>query len=57
MVFYLGWSFWRFMDKHREKLKNNPRLNMLIKNFDKMDDIKRNNHLIIAEKFLKKLEV
>ena len=49
--------FWRFMDKHREKLKNNPRLNMLIKNFDKMDNIKRNNHLIIAEKFLKKLEV
>ena len=45
------------MDKHREKLKNNPRLNMLIKNFDKMDNIKRNNHLIIAEKFLKKLEV
>ena len=49
--------FWRFMDKYREKLKNNPRLNMLIKNFDKMDNIKRNNHLIIAEKFLKKLEV
>ena len=43
--------FWRFMDKHRLKLKNNPRLNMLIKNFDKMDDIKRNNHLIIVKNF------
>ena len=47
--------FWRFMDKHRNQLKQNPRLNMLIKNLDKMNDQKKNNHLNNANSFLNNL--
>ena len=47
--------FWRFMDKHRNKLKSNPRLNMLIKNFDKMDDQKKIHHINNANSFLNNL--
>jgi len=43
------------MDKHRNQLKQNPRLNMLIKNLDKMNDQKKNNHLNNANSFLNNL--
>ncbi|MDR6237834.1 deoxyribodipyrimidine photolyase-related protein [Aureibacter tunicatorum] len=47
--------FWRFMDKHREFMSKNPRLNMLIKNFDKMDNSKKENLLNQANQFLNQL--
>ncbi len=47
--------FWLFMDKHRVFFKKNPRLSMLISNFDKMDSSKKALHFSNAEHFLKKL--
>lgn len=47
--------FWLFMDKHRVFFKKNPRLSMLISNFDKMDTSKKTLHFSNAEHFLKKL--
>ena len=44
--------FWRFMHKHREFFLSNPRLGMLIRTFDKMNEEKRNAHLKAAEDFL-----
>lgn len=48
--------FWRFMDKHRDFFKKNPRMNMLVSTFDKMSSEKREGHLTAAEKFLEKLD-
>ena len=47
--------FWRFMHTHRNFFLQNPRLGMLIKTFDKMNDIKRKTHLNNAEQFLNSL--
>ena len=47
--------FWRFMDKQRDFFIKNPRLRMLINTFDKMDPIKKENHLINGENFLKSI--
>ena len=48
--------FWRFMSVHREFLKKNPRLSMLISTFDKWDASKRTNYLDKAEDFLRNLK-
>ena len=56
-----GWQktwdglFWSFMDKHRAFFKKNPRLSMLINNFDKMDITKKELHFKNATQFLNKL--
>ncbi len=47
--------FWNFMDSHRDKLSKNPRLAMLIGNFDKMDAEKRSAHIENAKEFLENL--
>jgi deoxyribodipyrimidine photolyase-related protein len=47
--------FWRFMHVHRDFFTTNPRLGMLVKTFDKMNEEKRNTHLLIAEKYLDSL--
>lgn len=47
--------FWRFMDKHRVFFKKNPRLSMLISNFDKMEASKKTHLFTNATLFLKKL--
>lgn len=44
--------FWRFMDKHRNILLQNPRLGMLISSFDKMEITKKESHLNTANQFL-----
>jgi len=49
--------FWRFMDKQRDFFIKNPRLRMLINTFDKMDPIKKENHLINGEKFIKSITI
>ena len=45
-----------FMHIQRDFFEKNPRLNMLIKTYDKMPADKRNNFLETADKFLEKLE-
>ncbi|MBZ4201838.1 MAG: hypothetical protein LAC70_01770, partial [Methylovulum sp.] len=47
--------FWRFMYVHRAFFLKNPRMGMLVKMFDKMPEQKRNNHIAVAENFLKQL--
>lgn len=44
--------FWRFIDKNRNFFISNPRLNMLIKSFDKMNIEKKNFLLTSANKYL-----
>ncbi|MGF1583829.1 MAG: cryptochrome/photolyase family protein [Bacteroidales bacterium] len=47
--------FWRFMHTHRNFFLQNPRLGMLIKNFDKMPEQKQKTHLNNAAQFLESL--
>lgn len=47
--------FWRFMDTHRDFFLSNPRIGMLVKTFDKMDEAKKEAHLKTAEDFLTKI--
>ena len=47
--------FWRFMDKHRNLMRKNPRLSMLINTFEKMSPEKKSQHLLNADKYLKNL--
>lgn len=44
--------FWRFIDKHQEFFKSNPRTSMLYHTYNKMDESKRKVHLENAEKFI-----
>lgn len=48
--------FWRFMHVHRSFFLTNPRLGMLIGNFDKMPDEKRSSLLVKADKYLDGLD-
>lgn len=48
--------FWRFMHTHRDFFLSNPRLGMLIRTFDKMNDDKKQTHLENGEAFLKQLD-
>ncbi|MCE7068023.1 cryptochrome/photolyase family protein [Dyadobacter sp. CY326] len=48
--------FWRFMDKQRNFFLKNPRLGMLIRTFDNMDEAKQQAHLQHANDFLRKLD-
>tara|TARA_B100001093_G_scaffold462374_1_gene477549 strand:+ start:1150 stop:2643 length:1494 start_codon:yes stop_codon:yes gene_type:complete len=49
--------FWRFMDKHRNIMRKNPRLSMLISTFEKMNPEKKSQHLILANNYLKNLSM
>lgn len=48
--------FWRFMHIHRDFFVKNPRLGMLVRNFDNQSSEKRNGHLEKAEEFLEGLK-
>lgn len=48
--------FWRFMDVHRDFFLTNPRLGMLVKTYDKMDDTKKRMLRSHANGFLEKLD-
>ncbi|MEL6253264.1 MAG: cryptochrome/photolyase family protein [Bacteroidota bacterium] len=48
--------FWRFMHVHRDFFVKNPRLGMLVRNLDKMDDEKRIGLIERADSFLEKLD-
>ncbi len=47
--------FWKFMHTHRDFFLQNPRLGMLVMNFDKMPDAKQQAHLDNARRFLDRL--
>ena len=48
--------FWRFVDTQKEFFKTNPRVSMMYYSLQKMDDIKKSNHLKNANDFLKTLD-
>lgn len=48
--------FWRFMNINRDFFLKNPRLGMLIKTYDKMDETKKKELLEVADVFLAKLD-
>ncbi|MFK8058488.1 MAG: cryptochrome/photolyase family protein [Polaribacter sp.] len=48
--------FWTFMDKHRDFFLSNPRLGMLIRTFDKMNQEKKEVHFENAKLFLNQLD-
>lgn len=48
--------FWRFIHKHRDFFKDNPRLSMMYHTYNRMSEEKQTKHLENAELFLKKLE-
>lgn len=49
--------FWRFMDQHRDFFGKNPRMGMLLRTLEKMDEEKREAHFSNAENFLNQLNV
>ena len=44
--------FWNFMNNHRDYFSKNTRLSMLLRNFDKLDQSKRKEHISRAENYL-----
>ena len=48
--------FWTFMDKHRDFFLSNPRLGMLIRTFDKMNQDKKEIHFKNAKLFFNQLD-
>lgn len=47
--------FWNFLQQYRSFFLQNPRLSMLIRNWDKMEQSKKEQHLYHAKTFLEKL--
>ena len=47
--------FWRFVYRHRELFENNPRMKMMARQLDRMDEKKLSSHLSIAEEYLRAL--
>ena len=48
--------YWRFLYKHIDYLSKNPRMGLAVRNLDRMDKRKLEDHLAIAEKFLQGLQ-
>ncbi len=48
--------YWRFMERHKERLSNNPRNAMVYKNWFKKSDEQRNSVLAQAEQYLIEIE-
>lgn len=48
--------FWRFMNVQRDLMGRNPRLSMLVKTFDKMDQDKKSKLMNAAEEYLQSLD-
>jgi deoxyribodipyrimidine photolyase-related protein len=47
--------FWRFMSRHSDFFKTNPRLSMLLHSYNRMSEEKRNAHLSVADTFIEGL--
>ncbi|WP_156839308.1 cryptochrome/photolyase family protein [Novosphingobium aquimarinum] len=48
--------YWHFMDRHRERFENNPRISRVYATWDRMDADKRKAYLESAEAFLDSLK-
>lgn len=48
--------FWRFLHRHRDFFRRNPRMGMLLSTFDKMPAKKQQAHLKNADHFLAGLD-
>ena len=48
--------FWNFIDKRRSFFEKNPRMRMLVINYDKMNTEKKEGFLLTAENFLSNLD-
>ncbi|GMM87193.1 cryptochrome/photolyase family protein [Vibrio fortis] len=48
--------YWRFMTKHREQLTHNPRMGMIFRSWDNMDEQEQDKTLQRAENYLEHLE-
>jgi deoxyribodipyrimidine photolyase-related protein len=46
--------FWRFIDKHRDFFSANPRLSVMVRNLERMDRAKLQQHIAVAEEFLER---
>ena len=44
--------FWRFIAQHRGFMEGNPRLNMMVRQLDRMEDTRRAAHWARAEGYL-----
>ncbi len=53
---YLDALFWRFVDKHREFLRKNPRTALIVSNLQRMDQDRRRELVKMADEFLEKLD-
>jgi len=49
--------FWRFIDKHQDFLKKNPRTSMMYHTYKRMPEERKNIHLGNAQTFLENLEL
>jgi len=48
--------FWRFIHKHYDFFKSNPRTSMLVYSYKRMSDKKRNAHIAAVENFISNLK-
>ncbi|MGC9491430.1 cryptochrome/photolyase family protein [Vibrio genomosp. F10] len=48
--------YWRFMDKHAKRLATNPRIKMIYRSWDNMDEAKRREILHTADQYIENLE-
>jgi len=48
--------YWHFLDRHRERFKDNHRMGNMYRVWDRMDEAKRETVLSEAEAFLAKLD-
>lgn len=48
--------YWHFVDRHREQFRNNPRMGMIYRNWEKQDPDKKSATLARAESLLKDLD-
>lgn len=47
--------YWDFLDRNQAKLRGNPRLSHVFRTWDKMDDVKKTEYRMSAQKFLASL--
>ena len=41
--------YWNFIDQHKDTLKSNPRMSMMVNLLEKMDSETKNNHINQAQ--------
>lgn len=52
-----NYLYWNFLNENRDKLENNPRISMMYRTLDKMDDEKRNAIKDDSKRFFKEIGI